>query len=83
MNHLAHNLLKYERFVFDYLELLNSFTDGCNNIIMQLKEALHRIFWHDFCRFSEFERNERLNFKDQPFGYFRLLLYFSKKLCGG
>ena len=48
-----------------------------------LKEALRRIFWHDFCRSSEFELNERLNFKGKPFGYVQLLSYFPKKIRDG
>ena len=47
----------------------------------KIKEALRRIFRHDFCRSSDFEHNKILNLKDKPFGYFWLLMYFSKKKC--
>ena len=82
MSHLVHYLLKHERirFVSDYFDVLNSFCDSCNNITTQFKGSIARIFWHNFCRSSEFEHNKRLNFKDKPFEYFRLFLYLSKKI---
>ena len=38
------------------------------------KEALRKILLHTFCRFSESEHKDRLNFNAKPFGYFQLTL---------